>query len=159
MAKSGYTLTTEGEVALAAAGTSKSVLAIQGNANFGIDLHGFWIDFDGVSASDKPVKVTIGSLSFAGAGTAGATPTVRRLYGGLANTGFIGKANYSAEPTTIVSLDEFALDVNKGLFRYDWPLGETPDSPLNEGFVIRTLIESADTATGAIRAGFRFERC
>ena len=158
MSSSGYSMTTEGEVTLAAAGTSKTVLSVQGNANAGIDLKGFWVDFDGVSATDKPVKVTIGQCTFGAAGTS-TTGTVRRVYGSLASTGLVGKHSYTAEPTTITSFDEFALDVNKGLFRYDWPLGETPDAPLNEGFVIRTLIETADTAVGAIRAGFRFERC
>jgi hypothetical protein len=51
-------------------------------------------------------------------------------------------------------IDGFAIDPNKGLFRYDWPLGETPDSALAEGFVLRI------TATNNvnIRAGMRFER-
>jgi hypothetical protein len=159
VAKSGYTVTTEGEVALAAAGTLKTLLTIQAGTEFGVDLHGFWVDFDGVSATDKPVKIIIATCDFATAGTAATTPTVRQKYGRLGTTGFVGKAGYTAEPTTLTSFDEFALDVNKGLIRYDWPLGETPDFTLGDGFAIRALIETGDTAAGNARAGMRFERC
>jgi hypothetical protein len=158
MATSGYTATTEGEVALAAAGATKSILSIQAGTEFGVDLKGFWVDFDGTTASNNPVKIIVATCDFATAGTAGSTPTVRQVYGRLGTTGFVAKANYSAEPTTVVSVDEFALDPNKGLFRYDWPLGETPDFTLNDGFVIQARIETADTVSAAIRAGMRFER-
>lgn len=161
MSKSGYTITSEGEVALAAAGTIKTILGINAGTEFGVDLHGFWVDFDGVSATDKPVKVILGQTTFAtnAPGTSSTTVTVRQKYGRLAGTGFAGAKNWTAEPTVITSFDEFALDVNKGLFRYDWPLGETPDFSLGDGFTIQALIETSDTAVGAIRAGMRFERC
>lgn len=162
MSKSGYSITTEGEVALAAAGTVKTVLGVDANANFGIDLQGFWVDFDGITSSDKPVKIQIAVVTFATnpPGTASTSVTVKQAYGRLASTGFAAAKNWTTEPTVIESqaYDEFSLDANKGLFRYDWPEGKTPDCALDSGFILRALIESGDTVTAAIRAGMRFER-
>jgi hypothetical protein len=162
MAKSGYSITTEGEVALAAAGTAKTILGLDGNANFGIDLKSWWVDFDGVTAAEKPVKVQLLVCTFAtnAPGTNSTTVTVKQTYGRLAGTGFAAAKNWTAEPTTIESqaYDEFGLDPVKGVYRYDWPLGESPDCALDSGFIIRVLVETGDTVTASIRAGMRFER-
>lgn len=162
MAKSGYSITSEGEVALAAAGTSKTILGVDAPSNFGIDVKGWWVDFDGVTASDKPVKIQLLVCTFAtnAPGTNSTSVTVKQLYGRLAGTGFAAAKNWTAEPTVIESqaYDEFALDSVKGAYRYDWPLGESPDAALDSGFIIRALVETGDTVSAAIRAGMRFER-
>jgi hypothetical protein len=152
MAKTGYIALTEGPVALAAA-TLKTVLAVKGHANFGIDMKGFWVDFDGVTASAAPVLCEFCYLSYAGAGT-GTAITVNQVYGRVTTAGFTGAKNYTAEPTTLTRLDVFTLDPNKGLFRYDWSLGETPDSNPTEGYA---LVMTAPANVNA-RAGFRIER-
>lgn len=162
MAKSGYACTTEGEVSLAAAGTVKTVLGVKADADFGVDLKGWWVDFDSVTASDKPAKIQLLVVTFAtnAPGTASTSVTVKQLYGRLAATGFTAAKNWTTEPTTVESqaYDEFSLDTTKGLYRYDWPLGETPDAALGSGFIVRVLVESGDTSSGACRAGLRFER-
>ena len=80
--------------------------------NLGIDLKGFWIDFDGVSSSEKPVLVEVCTATFAtnAPGTNSTTVTVQRQYGKLANTGFAAARNWTSEPTTLVVIDAFALD-------------------------------------------------
>jgi hypothetical protein len=159
---SGYKAHTEGEVALAAAGTTKSILGIAGNANFGIVLKELWFDFDGVTSTNNPVKLAIARCTFAtnAPGTNSTSVTVKQSYGRQAGTGFAAGKNWTAEPTVIetVAEEEFALDPNKGLFRYPWPLSDEPDSALGEGWVLRALVETGDTVAAAIRAGMRVQR-
>jgi len=162
VARSGYSITTEGEVTLNAAATVKTVLGVKGDSSTPVNLKSMWVDFDGVSSTDKPVKVSLLVVTFAtnAPGTNSTSVTVKQAYGRNAGTGIIAARNWTAEPTTVEpqSYDEFSLDPNKGLYRYDWPLGEEPDCALGSGFIIRALIESGDTVTAAIRAGMRFER-
>jgi hypothetical protein len=54
MAKAGYTVTTNGAVALTG-GAAKTVLAVLAPAQFGVDLKKFRVGFDGVTASAVPV--------------------------------------------------------------------------------------------------------
>ena len=53
MAKAGYKVSTSAAVALSAA-TAKTCLMVISPAQFGIDLVGFTISFDGVTASAVP---------------------------------------------------------------------------------------------------------
>lgn len=162
MGGSGYKVHTEGEVSLAAAGTTKSILGITANANFAVILDEIWLDFDSTTASDKPVKLSLARCTFATnvPGTNSTTVTVKQSYGRHAATGFTGGKAWTAEPTVIetVAEEEFSLDPNKGLYRYPWPLGTEPDSALGEGWVLRALIETGDTVTASMRAGMRVRR-
>jgi hypothetical protein len=159
---SGYKAHTEGEFALAAVGTTKSILGVAGNANFGIVLKEIHVDFDGVVSGNNPVKLAIARCTFATnpPGTNSSTLTVKQSYGRHAATGFAAGKSWSVEPTVIetVAEEEFSLDPNKGVFRYPWPLGDESDSALGEGWVLRALIESGDTVSAAIRAMMRFVR-
>lgn len=162
MSGSVYTITTEGEVALNAAGTVKTVLGCKGDASTPILLKEWWLDFDGVVASDKPVKCSLLVCTFAtnAPGTSSTSVTVKQTSGRNAGTGITAAKAWSAEPTVVESqsYDEFALDANKGLYRYTWPLGDEPDCALGSGFIIRALIENGDAVTAAVRAGMRFAR-
>lgn len=162
MAKSGYSIVTEGEVTLAGAGTAKTILGVDSPSNFGIDMKAWWVDLDSITASDRPVRIQLLVCTFATnpPGTASTTVTIKQNYGRLGNTGFAAAKNWTAEPTTIeaTAFDEFAIDANKGIYRYDWPLAESPDAALDSGFIIRALVETGDTVTANIRAGMRFER-
>jgi hypothetical protein len=155
MAKTGYVALTEGAVALAAA-TAKTVLGVKGHANFGVDMKGFWVDFDGVTASALPVLCEFGYCSWAtnAPGTASTSVTVNQVYGRVTTAGFTAGKTWTTEPTTITVLDAFTLDPNKGLFRYDWSLGESPDANPTEGYILRLTAP----ATVNARAGFRIER-
>jgi hypothetical protein len=157
-----YKAHTEGEVALAAAGTVKSILGVAGNANFGVILKELWLDFDGITSSNNSVKLAVARCTFATnpPGTNSTTVTVKQSSGRHAATGFAAGKSWTSEPTGIESVaeEEFSLDPNKGMLRYPWPLGDEPDSALGEGWLLRALIESSDTVTAAIRAGMRFCR-
>lgn len=156
MAKAGYAATTGAAVALSAA-TAKSVLGVKSHANFGLDLKKVRVGFDGVTASAVPVLVEIGYCTFAtnSPGTNSTSVTPAQVYGRSITVGATAARNWSSEPTTITAFEEHLLTPNAGLEIYDWPLGDTPDSAVSEGFVVRLTAP----ATVNCRATLWFERC
>lgn len=156
MAKAGYAIGTEGAVALSA-GVAKSVLGVQAPAQFGTDLIGFDVAFDGVTASAVPVLVELCSCTFAtnAPGTNSTAVTEDQVYGRTVTAGFVGAKNWTAEPTVVTPIREFLLTPNGGLLIYEYPLGTSPDSAVSEGFVLRLNAPAAVNA----RASMRFERC
>jgi len=159
MAKNGYSITTEGAVALAAA-TAKTILGVKSGAttaNHGVDWLKYRIGFDGVTASAVPVLVELCAVTFATqppTGTNNTTVTIMTDYGRAAATGFQAAKNWTTEPTVISVIDSFLLTPNGGTILYDWPLGTSPDSPLGEGFAIRGTAPAAVN----VRAAMWFER-
>ena len=153
MPKAGYTASTEGAVALAAA-TAKTILAVIAPAQFGIDLRSLELSFDGVTASNTPVLVEICSSTQATAGTNTAA-TVDQVYGRAITAGFTAAKNYTAEPTVLTAVDEFTLSPNGGLIIRDWPLGEGFDQDVSKAFALRLTAAQVVNA----RATMKFERC
>jgi hypothetical protein len=150
MAKAGYTCSTEGAVALAAA-TAKTVLSVIAPAQFGVDLKKIRLGFDGVSASAVPALVELIVFTTDGTGTA---VTVDQVYGRTITAGFTGKKNYSVEPTGVTAVDEWLLSPNSSTVLYDWPLGDTPDTAVSNGFGLRINAPAVVNC----RATFWFER-
>lgn len=150
MAKAGYSAPTGAAVATGTA--LKTVLSVIAPAQFGIDLKKFRLAFDGVTATAVPILVELWSFTTDGTGTAG---TVNQVYGRTITAGFTTKYNYTAEPTGLTGpLDSWLLDPNKGLVVYDFPLGDTPDTAVSNGFALRTTAP----ATVNCRATMWFER-
>src|SRR5438477_12189391 len=134
MAKAGYTASTEADVALVAT-TAKTVLGVNAPAQFGCDLRGLEIAFDGVTTTDKPVLVEVCACTFATnpPGTASTANTVQQIYGRAIVAGFTGAYAWTAEPTVIAVLKTLRLTPNGGTDDYDWPLGETLDNDVSKG--------------------------
>ncbi|MDH2424728.1 hypothetical protein [Sphaerisporangium sp. TRM90804] len=158
MAKSGYSITTEGEITLTT--SAKSILGVKSGAttaNHGVDLLKYRVSFLGVSASAVPVLVEVCLCTFGAnpPGTNSTSATIYQNYGRHASTGFSAAKNWTTEPTTISVIEAITLTPNGGTLYYDGPLGTTPDSPLGEGFVIRC---TAPAGVG-VRASMLFERC
>jgi hypothetical protein len=153
--KVGYVTSTESAVALAAA-TAKSILGVRGNAAFGVDLLGFRVGFDGVTASAVPVVVELCYATFAtnGPGTNSTSSTIDTMYGRSVASGMTGAKNWTAEPTVLTPLDEWLLTPNGGLVIKDIPRDRTPDSAFSEGFVLRLTAP----AIVNVRATMHFER-
>lgn len=151
MSQSGYSTTTEGAVALSAA-TAKSILGIKAHANSGIELKGFAIGFDGVTASAIPVLVELCYATFAtnSPGTNSTSTTIRQNYGRVLAAGFTAARNWTAEPTVLTVVKEFLLTPNAGLIAYQWPLGQEPDSALGEGYVLRLTAPAAVNVRGTM---------
>lgn len=157
MAKAGYTLQTGAAVALVAA-TAKSVLCVIAPAQFGVDLKKVKIGFDGVTASAVPVLCELMTSTLATnstPGTGNTTGTVVQAYGRSITAGFTGFYNSTAEPTVLTAFDSFLLTPTGGLLFYDYPLGDTPDTAVSNGIVLRCTAPAAVN----VRASFMFERC
>ncbi len=156
MAKAGYSTSTEGAIALAAA-TAKSVLGVTAPATFGVDLQKLRVSFDGVTSTAVPVLVELCYATFAtnGPGTNSTAATVDQVYGRAITAGFTAAKNWTTEPTVLTPIDEWLLTPASGLVMYDIPLGTTPDSAVSNGFVIRCNAPAAVN----VRATLWVERC
>jgi hypothetical protein len=160
MAKAGYAASTEADVALVTA-TAKTVLGVNAPAQFGADLRGIEISFDGITNTDKPVLVEVCQCTFATnpPGTNSTSATVVQIYGRAITPGFVAAYNWTAEPTVLgatTTVKTMRLTPNGGTFDYDWPLGETPDNDVSKGFGVRC---TAPTNAVNVRATLRIERC
>lgn len=155
MAKAGYTATTGAAVTLGA-GTAKSVLGVRAGASFGLDLKKLRVSFAGVTATAVPVLVELCYATFAtnAPGTASTSVTPAQAYGRTIAHGVTAARNWTTEPTVLTVLDEWLLTPAGGLAVYDIPLGDTPDSAVSEGFVLR-LNAPAGVDT---RAAMQWER-
>lgn len=155
MSAVGYAITTEGAVALAAA-TAKSILGAKAAADFGLQVKGLEVSFDGVSASAVPVLVELCYATFAtnAPGTNSTGTTERNLYGRALAAGFTGAHTWTTEPTVLTVIKELLLTPNGGTLIYQFPLGTEPDCALGEGFVIRCTAP----AIVNVRASLTLER-
>lgn len=156
MAKAGYTLQTGAAVALSAA-TAKTVLCVIAPAQFGIDLKKVRVGFDGVTSSAVPVLCELMTSTLATNSTPGTnntTGTVTQIYGRSITAGFTGFYASTTEPTVLTAFDQWLLTPNGGLLFYDFPLGDTPDTAVSAGIVLRCTAPAAVN----VRASFTFER-
>jgi hypothetical protein len=159
MAKAGYSVNTQGAVALAAA-TAKTVLFVTAGAQFGLDLKKFSIGFDGVTASAVPVfwelnYSTAATNSTPGTGNTSQTANINQVYGrAIATTGLLAGSNCTSEPTVQTNVRANLLTPNGGLLIYDFPLGDVPDCAPANGFALRLTAP----AVVNVRVEFLFER-
>lgn len=155
MSAVGYSCTTEGAVALSAA-TAKTIIGAKAHANSGLQLKGFLVAFDGVTASAVPVLVEVCYCTWGAnsPGTNSTSTTVRQSYGRVLTAGFTAGKTWTTEPTTLTVIKELLLTPNGGVLSYQWPLGQEPDSALAEGFAIRCNAP----ATVNVRASMDLER-
>jgi hypothetical protein len=149
--KAGYTAEVGAAVALSA-GVAKTVLSVIAPAQFGVDLVGFRLGFDGVTAANTPVVVEIVTWTTDGTGTGG---TVNQAYGRTITAGFTSKYNYSIEPTVATAVDRYSLTPNGGAIVYDYPRDRTPDCAVSNLIGIR--LTAAQTVN--CNATMVFERC
>jgi len=156
MSKAGYTLQTGGAVALAAA-TPKTVLCVIAPAQFGIDLKKVRIGFDGATSSAVPVFCELMTSTLATNSTPNTnntSATVTQIYGRTITPGFTGFYASTTEPTVLTAFDSWLLTPYGGLVFYDYPLGDTPDTAVSSGIVLRCTAP----AVVNVRAAFTFER-
>lgn len=155
MTRCGYSVVTTADVALAAA-TAKSVLGVKAHANSGVDLTHASVGFDGVTASAVPVLVELCYCTFAtnGPGTNSTSRTPAQEYGRVISVGATAASAWTSEPTALTVLDEMKLTPNGGLVKWQFPLGNTLDSAVSEGFVLRCTA----AAVVNLRATLKWER-
>lgn len=136
--KSGYVTSTEGAVVLAS-GVPKTILGIAGHANRPLDLVGWSVSFDGITASAVPVLCEICYCTFAtnAPGTASTSTTIDQQYGRAITAGFTAAKTWTTEPTVITPYREFLLTPAGGNWDVFLPFGQTWDAAVSQGFVIR----------------------
>lgn len=146
-----YEADTEGVVALAAAGTAKSIFGVKGDAGHALDLLALAFSIDGVTAAEKSVLVELCSSTFAtnAPGTASTAVTIDNTSGPRIAETFAAAKNWTTEPTVIVSHRSFDCDPYKFVYDRDFPLGENYDYAVAEGFVIRMTIPTGGIAVNA----------
>lgn len=159
MGRAIYTVDTTAAVSLTST-VAKTTLAVLSPAQFGVDLLGFWVAFNGVSATDVPVFWELCTLSAATNSTPGTANTNESstitLEGGRSiTTGFTAFSASTSEPTVLAAIKSSYLTPNGGYYEYEWPFGDSPDNAVSTGFALRLTAPAAQTA----RAGFRFARC
>lgn len=154
MSSTGYSAVTGANVALAVS-TTKSVLGVSAPAQFGVNLFGFKISFDGVTASAAPVLVELCSATFAtnAPGTASTTTTVQQERGRPITAGFTAAYNWTTEPTVLTVVENFMITPNGGSLIYDYPLEANPDSAVSNGFVIRCTSATVVNCRGDMKFG------
>jgi len=148
--KAGYTAEVGAPVSTGVA--LKTILSVIAPAQFGVDLVGFRLGFDGVTAANTPVVVEIAVFTTDGTGTAG---TVNQAYGRAITAGFTSKYNYTIEPTGLTAVDRYSLTPNGGAIVYDYPRDRTPDCAVSNLIALRTTAAQAVN----VNATLIFERC
>lgn len=153
-----YTVDNSADVSLVAA-TAKTTLAVIAPSTFGVDLLAFWLGFKGVNPSEASALWELCTLT----GAANSTPstgntsesaTILQEGGRSIAVGFIAFGGSTTEPTVLTPLKTGLLPPNGGYYEYEYPWGQSPDSPVSQGFALRVTA----TAAVSIRAGFRFGR-
>jgi hypothetical protein len=158
MAAPVYTVSAGADVALVAA-TAKTVLGARAGASFSLLLKMLSLGFDQSGASaptNEPVVVELCTCTFAtnAPGTASTSETPTQWSGRVLTHGTTCASSWSTEPTAITVIDEFTCHPQSGYKEY-FPLGDEPDTALNDGFIIRLTAPNAVN----VRPTMRFARC
>jgi hypothetical protein len=158
MARSQYVVANSAAVALSAA-TARTALAVLAPAQFGVDLLKFSIGFDGVTASAVPVfwelcSLTAATNSTPGTGNTSESASIIQISGRSITTGFTAFGASTSEPTVLAAIRKNYLTPAGGLLVYDFPLGDSPDSAVSQGFALRLTAP----ATVNVRCDFQFAR-
>lgn len=137
-------------IATAAAGTAKSVLAMiaPASGSFKLTSFGLWVS-DVNTASFLGYVLEVCTSTQAGAGTSSSlTPFVKSGPGAALLSG--AKA-YSAEPTVLTVKEEWPLDPNKGWVGYTYANGDEVDCPAGGAIILRLTVPSSGSGTGNVR--------
>lgn len=147
MSETGYTIETNGAVALAAA-TAKTVLNVIGVANATFQITEFAISFDGASSTAVPVLVELCRSTQATAGTSTAA-TVHQGRGPTRTAQCSGAVNYTAEPTVLTTYRRWLVHPQAGMVM-QFPLGREPDQSGAAGLALRVTAPAAVNCQGHI---------
>lgn len=156
MAAPAFVAQTEGVVALAAAGTAKTILNVVAASGKKFVPTEIGVSFDGVTASEKPILVELCRSTQATAGTStSVTPRQVRGDGNVTVTSSAAK-NYTAEPTVLTPIREWLIDPYKGSFVMQLPLGREPEPLAGNALCLRMTIQTGGAAVST-RAYIEFE--
>lgn len=141
--------TAPGNASALSAATPKTVLAVLGPAQFGVNWLRYEISFDGATSTAVPALVELCTLTGATAGTSTAV-TVLQVGGTTITAGFTSGTNYTAEPTVLAPFSKFTLPVYGGTGIVPFTPGQEPNSVVSQGFAIRVTAPAAVNCTGTM---------
>lgn len=125
MATPGYTVESNGDIALTAA-TAKTVLSVINAANSLIRITELCASFDGTTLTAEPVTVELCSSTQAGAGTS-TSHTIAQCRGPTRTVQATAARNYTAEPTVLTVLKRWLVHPAGLSFVIQFPLGREPE--------------------------------
>lgn len=137
----GYTVESNGDIALVAA-TAKSVVNVINGANALARIAEMGVSFDGVTAGNEPITVELCHSTQATAGTS-TSHTIAQLRGATRTVEGTGARNYTAEPTVLTVLKRWLVHPQTGLV-IQYPLGREPEQITTaDGTIIRCIAPDA----------------
>jgi len=150
-----YMVAVGADVALSAA-TVKTVLGFRAGSAFALILKMVSVSFDQSGASaptNEPILIELGTCTFAtnAPGTNSTSETPIQYNGRVLTHGTTAASNWTTEPTAITVIDEYLVHPQSGLKEY-FPLGDEPDTALNDGFILRITAPNAVNCRPAMRA-------
>ena len=121
----GYSFTTEGAEALAAA-TAETILNLVNGANAQPRILELSVSFAGATAANVPALIDLMSSSQATAGTSSAA-TITQIRGPSRTVQSTAQHSYTVEPTVLQTFKSWLLTPNGGLLIIQFPLGREPE--------------------------------
>ena len=155
MAKARYTM--PGVASSITANTPKTVISVLSPAQFGCDVVGFEISFEGGTSTAKPARWELCQLSGATAGTSTAVTPVQ-VSGRTITAGFTGGTNYSAEPTVLTVVLADYMPVFGGLLKVEFNTYQGYDNAVSTGYALRITTAAAEATVNA-NGTLIVERC
>lgn len=120
-----YTVETAGDIALVAA-TDKTIMMIVNPAGGLFRIVELSVSFDGVTAGNEPVEVSLVKYDATTTGTRTAHTPLQT--GGPTKTGQVTAfRNYTVEPTALQVVKEWLVRPDGGLLLVQFPLGREPE--------------------------------
>lgn len=140
--------------ASAAIGTAKTMLRIAAGTNDPVTIIGWWIWFDSVASTDKPIKVEILQETAVSAptGTAVTPVDMTQSFGGTAQATVLAACTAEGTPT-VTALESHMIPATSGIY-VQYPLGREPIVPGAKAFRIRV---TAVTNTVNVSYGIEWE--
>ena len=141
MSAPGYTVESNGDVALVAA-TAKSVVSVINAANKIAIIAEMGVSFDGVSPTEEPVTVELCHSTEASAGTS-TSHTIVQIRGTTRAVGATARRNYTVEPTVLTVLKRWLVHPQTGMV-LQYPLGREPEQIITaDGTYLRCTAPAA----------------
>jgi hypothetical protein len=117
-----YSVTTEGEEALAAA-TAETLVQLRGVTTAKLSIVAWGVSFDGISGTDAPVVVDLLFQTTDGTASAATEVSLNPDQPTALATGF---HSFSAEPTPGGIIESYEIHPQGGLFVREYPPGREP---------------------------------
>lgn len=143
--------------AFAATTGAKTVLTVIAGANQPICIYEWGISFDGVTTTAVPATVDLCTSTQAGAGSSGGSiPAIVQITGRVITCQATSGHNFTAEPTTLVAIEQFYVPQFMGGLVKQYPLGLEPDTDLSGGSIKALNIRANVSANVNVLAYMRF---